>query len=845
MSLFRRLITSISKTGSPKLRGDVTFSTGTNVSITQTGNDIQIGASNPSIGGGITGGTQNSILFVNPSATIAQDVTNLSWDDTTNQLKVAGGQATFQPVSTSGNTRIAEVHDEATTNLVTNPSCETNITGYSAVGTGTAIAQSNAFAWIGSNSLRVTTTALTGRGVQLASIAVSPNTTYIFSFYLKSTSAPVPDYNPATNRESLNINFNGNVSGLLGFGQYIIPYGDWTRGWAEWTSGPSDTSVILQVLTASAIAVTWYMDAFQLEQKSISSAYSAYGWPTTYCDGSLGAGHSWSGTAHASTSSRVAGKHVLAPTTSLSQNPWVRYTDGNVNATHQFQFSERMPYATYGGNQFNSIFGYDFVGNYITDSGNTYNGGLMRVWNKDSGIAMWVKSESFGNEPVMLIEGANCRAGSLISVAAPKDLSNFTGYYLRFFDKSNKDMFTVRRDTLNYGNKALGYDKEFRILGGGKANEGSSTLLTSTGGNSITFNTGTTSVTGVGSTFTTQLAVGDTIFRSGSTERYVVVAIASNTALTVHANIGVATGGTGAGYKLETNYGPTKIYFESPYGNHAVYGNADPTSCLYNTCGDLLRFNTPSYIPGSGTLTLTAGSPTVTLSTNTGNNGSISSGSWIHIDSSAGVQVPLQVALKSSLTMTVTPTPTISATISAGNWDIKLHDQFPAPTDNSDGYSLHHTLYTEATSAGPSGQTAEVSLFAAAPKIRASTMFTNRPIRVTMYGTCSGANAAKTLTLRVKLGPTTICQSIAEVLADTTTNHWNMTIIIAPNASESSQKTILDWKLRQQVSNGNSDSILVYANSTVNTAADQVLDVTAQYSAASTMTCFYKIVEVL
>jgi hypothetical protein len=41
---------------------------------------------------------------------------------------------------------------------------------------------------------------------------------------------------------------------------------------------------------------TYYVDALQVEEK---------GYATTYCDGSLGVGYSWSGTAHASTSTRL------------------------------------------------------------------------------------------------------------------------------------------------------------------------------------------------------------------------------------------------------------------------------------------------------------------------------------------------------------------------------------------------------------------------------------------------------------------------------------------------------------------------------------------------------------
>lgn len=45
MGLFRRLVTSISKAGDTKLKGDVTLSEGSNITLTRTGNNIEVSAS--------------------------------------------------------------------------------------------------------------------------------------------------------------------------------------------------------------------------------------------------------------------------------------------------------------------------------------------------------------------------------------------------------------------------------------------------------------------------------------------------------------------------------------------------------------------------------------------------------------------------------------------------------------------------------------------------------------------------------------------------------------------------------------------------------------------------------
>lgn len=70
MPLYRKYVTSISKTGSAKLTGDVTFSDGTNFTLTQLGNDIS-GAASGGSGNApveVTGTTQ--ALAVNTSYTM-------------------------------------------------------------------------------------------------------------------------------------------------------------------------------------------------------------------------------------------------------------------------------------------------------------------------------------------------------------------------------------------------------------------------------------------------------------------------------------------------------------------------------------------------------------------------------------------------------------------------------------------------------------------------------------------------------------------------------------------------------------------------------------------------------
>jgi hypothetical protein len=74
-------------------QGAITLTTtGTSGAATLVGNTLNIpqysGGGSIAIGGTVTSGTTGSILFINPTATLAQDNANLFWDDTNNRLGV-------------------------------------------------------------------------------------------------------------------------------------------------------------------------------------------------------------------------------------------------------------------------------------------------------------------------------------------------------------------------------------------------------------------------------------------------------------------------------------------------------------------------------------------------------------------------------------------------------------------------------------------------------------------------------------------------------------------------------------------------------------------------------------
>lgn len=91
MPLFRRNVTTFAESGGTLLSGDVTISEGSNITITQSGQDLSIAASgggSMSIGGTVTSGTTGSVLFVGSGPVLAQDNANFFWDDSNNRLGI-------------------------------------------------------------------------------------------------------------------------------------------------------------------------------------------------------------------------------------------------------------------------------------------------------------------------------------------------------------------------------------------------------------------------------------------------------------------------------------------------------------------------------------------------------------------------------------------------------------------------------------------------------------------------------------------------------------------------------------------------------------------------------------
>lgn len=180
---------------------------------------------------------------------------------------------------------------EATTNLITNPSFETNTTNWTAV--VASIARSATQQRYGAYSLAITMTTGTGDGAYYGTISLTSGTTYTASMWVYAPPGmPLKLYFATT-------------AGVTLMTTRFIGIGRWQRVIVTYAETSTTTRRVYITKDASTRTGVVYIDGAQVEAKS---------YPTTYCDGDqpglvpnqFPPAYSWSGTPHASTSTRIS-----------------------------------------------------------------------------------------------------------------------------------------------------------------------------------------------------------------------------------------------------------------------------------------------------------------------------------------------------------------------------------------------------------------------------------------------------------------------------------------------------------------------------------------------------------
>jgi hypothetical protein len=182
-----------------------------------------------------------------------------------------------------GGDKVTSQNLEATTNLFLNPSFEIDITGWTYFpGGGNTMAKDSAYSYTGSYSALCVEG---GGSYFLAAANFILGETYTFSIYARRPDGgKILDTDIGVYCDNISVGIKSMFS--VGNGWYRI-IGNSMVALANEVGGAG-----LYLTSAYSL----YIDGAQLEKKDHA---------TPYCDGSLGAGYSWSGTEHYSTSSRI------------------------------------------------------------------------------------------------------------------------------------------------------------------------------------------------------------------------------------------------------------------------------------------------------------------------------------------------------------------------------------------------------------------------------------------------------------------------------------------------------------------------------------------------------------
>lgn len=179
-----------------------------------------------------------------------------------------------------------------TSNLVPNPSFEVDVAGWLAFGGGGSIARVSGGATSGAYSCEVTA-AGTGDGIQSSAPfgGASGGAAYTVSAYVTV---------PSGKTITVQCNEYDGGGAYLGVAHTVSVSGTGAvqRVTVTFTTHASCAYLALFAYSTSG-AVTFGVDAWQVEPGSVA---------TSYCDGSLGPGYTWSGSAHGSSSARATAR---------------------------------------------------------------------------------------------------------------------------------------------------------------------------------------------------------------------------------------------------------------------------------------------------------------------------------------------------------------------------------------------------------------------------------------------------------------------------------------------------------------------------------------------------------
>lgn len=203
----------------------------------------------------------------------------------------------------------AAVYDRESTNWIANPSFEVSTTGWTAT-TGATLSRVTTQFFFGGAAGQVVFDATAGvKGIYSSTAVAAQHDAWGGQCYVKASTGTI--------RLRMAVEFLNTAETSILAASYseVLTIGTaWTWLGALEDDAPASTGKVrVRLETDTDVSKTFFVDGVQLEK--LPAATVGF---STYIDGSMGPGFSWSGTPHASSSTRVGGFHQLGPITNVA-----------------------------------------------------------------------------------------------------------------------------------------------------------------------------------------------------------------------------------------------------------------------------------------------------------------------------------------------------------------------------------------------------------------------------------------------------------------------------------------------------------------------------------------------
>lgn len=159
------------------------------------------------------------------------------------------------------------------------------------------------------------------------------------------------------------------------------------------------------------------------------------------------------------------------------------------------------------------------------------------------------------------------------------------------------------------------------------------------------------------------------------------------------------------------------------------------------------------------------------------------------------------------------------------------------PSSDASGNYFVHELDRDSAQTIVASSNAETTIYSFA--VPPNTLGTSSGLRATVYGQIL-KNTIGTLTIKVKLGSSTLVTTMAETLTNNATRYAFVMRVYLHQTAQAAQKCFVEFLTKVQVDDGNFETILKYGSGTVDSSSKEDLKITTTWSASSASLSFEK-----